>query len=110
MRRLVALIVIVSHVLINAAWASSHVIEDVAEHGHDAPHIHLSTLLSAFGSSDTDDLHDHNFEDDAHIHLILYITDAEQFVASAAPGENLQGGEIPFFNPALSPPVPPPTN
>lgn len=109
MKRFLALILIVSHVLINAAWASSHVLEDIEHHGHDGPHIHLSTLLTVFDVHDSDEPHDHNFEDEAPVHLILYFSDTTYLDATASPRDNFRDGKLPFVNFALSPPVPPPT-
>lgn len=97
---------IISHLLINVAWASSHMVEDFVQHAHESPHVHLSTLLSFFDAND-DVPHEH--EDEAHVHLILYVSGIEHFAISATPGQNSSDTEIPFTNIAASPPVPPPT-
>jgi len=107
MKQFLALILIVSHVLINVVWASSHMVEDFEQHAHETAHLHLSTLLSMFSDNADDELHEH--DDEAHIHLILYISDVQHFVVPASSGQNLSDIEIPFVNIAVSPPVPPPT-
>ena len=58
-----------THVLINCAWASAHMAEDFDNHGYESPNVHLYTLLSKLGDTDSDNnFSSHDHDDEYHVH------------------------------------------
>lgn len=105
MKQLLTFILIVTHVLINCAWASAHLAEGFDKHGYESPHVHLYSLLSVLEDVGSDDNHDN---DEAHIHLMFYLFSVDSFKFEQTIVQKRSHFRIPFENNAVPPPVPPP--
>ncbi|MDH5357158.1 MAG: hypothetical protein OEW63_00840 [Gammaproteobacteria bacterium] len=109
MKRLLTFTLIVTHVLINCAWASAHMAEGVDKHGYESAHVHLYTLLSALDDADNgDSFLSYDHEEEAHIHLVFYLFSVDSFKFEQTIVQKRSHFRIPFENNAVSPPVPPP--
>lgn len=123
--RIIAILLILSHLAISTAWANSHGAEvangDCGDcKGYERPHIHVgaSHNLSTedhephdFSSIEQEKKHNEEFhEDGQHVHLVFEISRVLQWQASndvQSEQNALSHGH--FFHRTTAPPVPPPT-
>lgn len=132
--RLIALLLILSHITISTVWASAHSVEDANGGcgdcmGYEAPHIHIGSGHShdnQHSDHDLDEHADHNFEspeqaeqhfaehheheDGHHVHLVFELSRSLQFqTASLSSSEQNALRDGHYFHRTVAPPVPPPT-
>ena len=110
MKQFLIFTLMTTHVLINCAWASAHMAEDFDNHGYESPHVHLYTLLSELGDTDSDNnLSSYDHDDESHVHHSFYLFSVDSFISKQTIVQIRSDFRIPFENLAFSPPVPPPT-
>ena len=110
MKQFLIFTLMATHVLINCAWASAHMAGDFDNHCYESPHVHLYTLLSKLGDTDSDNnFSSHDHDDESHVHHSFYLFSIDSFNSEQTIVQIRSDIRIPFENLAFSPPVPPPT-
>lgn len=132
--RIIAIMLILSHITISSVWASSHGAEDANGGcgdciGYESPHLHIGGShghKQRYQDHSQDEFSDHEFEsledeqqhfsehheheDSHHVHLVFELTRALQWqVAFPSSSEQNALRDGHFFHRTVAPPVPPPT-
>lgn len=126
-KRLIAILLILSHLTINAVWATSHSAEDANGGcgdcmGYESPHIHIGghkhdhddqSDQHNFDSPEQAEQHfkeHHEHDEGHHVHLVFELGRSlhwQPFNNSQSIKNALRDGH--YFNRTVAPPVPPPT-
>lgn len=110
LKRLLISTLIISHLLINCAWAVSH-IGDGNEQGYQCLHVHAHhhDTDTNHHNSNTDLTEDNNHDEGCHIHLVCQVS-ADNTLHILTSGQQTTGHyQLDYRSLAEQPPVPPPT-